>query len=140
MAPLPANRCQNIVAGMLRPEGFRGEMDLEYSIIDGQIVIRPQGELGMFSVTPLIQAYVDANSSTGHSHAILDFSKVPLVDSCGLGALVSILRKAEEKGGTITLAGLRQGVMELLNITKLSTRFRCFATVDEALASGRPAA
>ncbi len=69
----------------------------------------------------------------GASQIILDLEGVELLDSSGLGALVSCMRKAKEKEGEIKLAGLRLEVRSIFDITRVSRLFHICEHVEEAL-------
>jgi anti-sigma B factor antagonist len=51
----------------------------------------------------------------------LDFSKVELVSSSGLGKLVALHKKLQAVGGHLTLYNLRERTYEVFEITRLDT-------------------
>jgi len=63
---------------------------------------------------------------------VLDFSEVEFVDSAGLGALVAAYASARHHGARIKLANLTRMLHEQLVITKLSTVFEVYNSLDEA--------
>jgi anti-sigma B factor antagonist len=66
---------------------------------------------------------------------ILDMAGVEFVDSAGLGALVGAFASARHQEARIKLANLTQMLREQLIITKISTVFEVYASVEEAKAS-----
>ena len=55
------------------------------------------------------------------------------MDSTGLGALVTSLKRIKEKQGTLVLAAVPQQVERLLDITGLSEVFSTSDTVEDAI-------
>ena len=68
-------------------------------------------------------------------HVILDLGKVSVMDSAGLGVLVSSFASVQRKGGRLVLAGLGRGLQNLVAITKLTRVFDMYRDADEAAAS-----
>ena len=66
---------------------------------------------------------------------ILNLSKVSMMDSSGLGVLVSSYTSVQKKGGRLALAGLGKGLQNLIAITKLTRVFDVYENEDEALKS-----
>lgn len=60
-------------------------------------------------------------SSTGS--LVLDFTKVPYVDSAGVGALVGAYVRNQKEGHTLTLAGASDRVRNTLKITQVEHFF-----------------
>jgi anti-sigma B factor antagonist len=58
-----------------------------------------------------------------------------LVDSAGLGALVSAYTTVTREGGSLKLVNVTKRLQDLLSITKLLTVFETFDSEDEALRS-----
>jgi anti-sigma B factor antagonist len=66
---------------------------------------------------------------------VLDFSGLKFVDSSGIGALLSCLRKSSAQGGEIRLSGLLPNVRSLFELVRLDRLFEVFPASDEAVAS-----
>jgi anti-sigma B factor antagonist len=66
---------------------------------------------------------------------VLDLAQVAFIDSSCLGALVATAKMLREKQGDIKIAGLRDDVLSIFQITRLDRVFGIFDTVDEAAAS-----
>ena len=69
----------------------------------------------------------------GRRAVVIDFGETDLIDSGGLGALVTLYRHAEDLGGTLVLANLSEELTTLLRLTKLDTIFTVASTVEDAL-------
>jgi anti-sigma B factor antagonist len=64
---------------------------------------------------------------------LVDLSSTDFVDSAGIGALVSFLRQANEKGAKVALCGLKGPVREVFLRCRLHTVFEIFANAEQAL-------
>lgn len=71
---------------------------------------------------------------SGHTHFILDLSPVTFIDSTGLGAILSILKRVG-KNGEILVAGTTQTVGSMFKLTRMDRVFPLYASVDEAAAA-----
>jgi anti-anti-sigma factor len=69
----------------------------------------------------------------GRRAVVIDLGETDLIDSGGLGVLVTLYRHAEELGGTLVLANLSDEIAGLLRLTKLDTIFTVTRTTEEAL-------
>lgn len=75
----------------------------------------------------------------GHLKIILNLQGVTYIDSSGLSTLVACYTTARKHNGDLKLAHLTTRVRDLLQITRLSTVFETYATVEDALeAFGNP--
>ena len=93
--------------------------------VDGQLIVGNRGEL-----KDLIQAAL----ADGERRFVLDFARTGYIDSSGLGALVTMAKRAREAGGEIRLAGLNDDLRSLFELTKLDSLFTLANTADQALA------
>lgn len=69
---------------------------------------------------------------------VLDLGAIEVVDSAGVGALLSIRRTLQELGGRLALAGVRPRVLETLEMLRVHLLVPVFEDVDAALAAGDP--
>jgi len=80
---------------------------------------------------PDFKARVGATLDGGSGRIVLDLSAVELVDSTGLSAILSVLKRLPPDG-VLALAGCRKPVTELIKLTRLDRVLRLFPTVEEA--------
>lgn len=66
---------------------------------------------------------------------IVDLARVKHTVSSGLGALITLRSRAQERGGSIALIGVNAQLREVLKITRLDGIFGVFANVEQALAA-----
>lgn len=62
----------------------------------------------------------------GRRDLVLDLSRVPYVDSCGLGTMVQASVSAHRVGGSVKLWNITPRVRQLLTITRLLTIFELY--------------
>lgn len=67
----------------------------------------------------------------------IDMSDVDFVDSAGVGALISCLREANSRGGSLSLYSLVPGVLALFEIMRLNKIFQMHVDRQTALNSIR---
>ena len=82
-----------------------------------------------------LHVHVKGLVADGILSIVIDLSKVNLLNSMGLGALMASWGTVTKKGGVLRLAGITKKIESLLMITKLITFFEHFETVDRAVAS-----
>jgi anti-anti-sigma factor len=96
-------------------------------------VLAPRGRLDLASA-PAFREHVTQLVDSGVAHIVVDLGTVSFVDSSGLGALISGLKRARENGGGLRIARPNAVVQLLLNETELNRVLRPYAAVEEALA------
>jgi anti-sigma B factor antagonist len=88
-------------------------------------------------VSGLLKERIKELLDKGATELVLDLKGLEFLDSSGLGALVSCLRRIREKKGEIRLAGLRPEVRSIFDITRVSRLFPIFETVEDALKASK---
>jgi anti-sigma B factor antagonist len=78
----------------------------------------------LFEFQNLVRA--DASSSL-----VLDFSRVPYVDSAGVGALVGAYVRHQKEGHSLTLAGVNERVRNTLKVTQVENFFQYAESVPQ---------
>ena len=73
--------------------------------------------------------------AAGTLRAVIDLAGVSLMNSSGLGMLISSYTALKNAGGELRLAGASEKIRSLLTIAKLQGIFRSLPTVEEAVAS-----
>jgi len=71
----------------------------------------------------------------GYAQLVLNFEKVNLMDSVGLGVLIAAHTSLSRSGAKLALSNVGGPVSYLLTIAKLNQVFDKYDTEDEALAS-----
>ena len=76
----------------------------------------------------MINKYID----DGPAHVVLDLSKIDFVDSSGLGALVQIVKKAQQEGGSLQIV-TNPRVTQTVKLVRLEKFLSLQPSVEEAL-------
>ncbi len=106
-----------------------------------EIQIREEGKVQILAclgrmdaqVSGLLKGRIQELLDKGSAKLVLDLEGLEFLDSSGLGALVSCLRRVREKKGEIKLAGLRPEVRSIFDITRVSRLFHIFENVSDAV-------
>lgn len=106
---------------------------------DGIALIVLDGELDLATRHSLDDA-VDAALAQGCVQLLLDVGLLRFCDSTGLGALLRASRRATEAGGVCVVAGARNPVHKLFQITSLAAAMPVEPEVQTALVHLRQAA
>lgn len=81
----------------------------------------------------LLDEYLDQALQLTRTAVIVDLTGVDFCDSTGLHTFVQARRKADARGVTVVLAGLRNRVEYVFTITQLEQAFFCLPDLDEAV-------
>jgi len=104
---------------------------------DGITVVIPSGPRLDAEVAGELRNTLIDLIDEGARKLVLDLPAVDFIDSSGLGALVSALKrlKQADPSGDIRLADVQPSVRAVLEIIRLHRVFAQFGTLDEALES-----
>ena len=69
----------------------------------------------------------------GHSHLVLNLGKVKMLDSFGIAVIISILKTCKERQGNLTLYGLNEQVMRLMELTHMDRVLDIWETEGQAI-------
>ena len=70
-----------------------------------------------------------------NKYVVFDMSDLQFVDSSGLGAILSCLRKVKDGGGDLRLCSLRKTVRVLFELVRMHRIFDIYNTREEAIRS-----
>jgi anti-sigma B factor antagonist len=68
---------------------------------------------------------------------VIDLSGVEMIDAAGLGALISVALTAQVSQSTVKLAAPGNFIRQLLELTKLTSVFEVYTTLDAATVASR---
>jgi len=95
---------------------------------DGQRILSLNGPLVLVTLFEF-QSKVRADTS---KTLIVDFSKVPFVDSAGIGALVGAYVTHTKNGRNLFLVGVSERIHQALAVTRVEQFFRFFDSLTAA--------
>lgn len=104
---------------------------------NGVTIVVPQGRRLDAEVARDFRDILLSRIASGDRKLILDLPAVDFIDSSGLGALVSALKRLKQldRGGDIRLANVQPSVGAVLEIIRLNRVFSQFPSVDDAVHS-----
>lgn len=97
----------------------------------GVTVIAPRGRLDLAVASDLRQQLLELVNG-GQSRVVVDLSAVDLIDSSGLGALVSGFEAARERGGDLKITAPGEQAVLVLELTNLNRVLRTVESADSA--------
>jgi anti-sigma B factor antagonist len=101
--------------------------------VDGVAVLVLEGRIVLGEETSALREKVKSLIGEGKKNILLNLSNVTLIDSSGLGALVTAYSSAKSGGASLRLCNLGSRSNQLLQITKLYTVFEVSDTEADAL-------
>ncbi len=101
-------------------------------IVGGLLVLDVRGQITLGEETGILREKTKALMEAGHTRLIVDLAEVSYIDSAGLATLVTLYTSARKQGGDVKLLRLTKRVRGLLQITRLSTVFEIYDTLESA--------
>jgi anti-sigma B factor antagonist len=95
---------------------------------DGHRILRMDGPITISNLYEF-QSRVRADRS---ATLILDLTKVPYMDSAGIGALVGAYVTHQKEGSRLLLVGVNERVLNALKVTRVEQFFTFCETLDSA--------
>ncbi len=99
----------------------------------GVAILDPKGSLVGGDALEDLKAEATKLLESGNRRLIIDLSKVDLVNSTGLGTLISLNGAYADGGGRVRLAGLDKRVRNVFVLTRLAEVFDISDTREDAL-------
>ena len=107
------------------------ELDIQKNTTGQLCELTLTGEIDVYTAPSLKQELV-ALIESGCVNVIVDLGGVAFIDSSGLGVLVSALRRARERDGSVRIVCDRDSVLKIFRITGLDKVFPIFSDIAEA--------
>ncbi len=101
----------------------------------GVAILELQGDVVDVSHAGQVRDRLREFVSQGIKKAVFDLSKVTLMNSLGVGILISALTTMKSNQGELKLSGVTERIKSLLVITRLVTIFETYNNIEEALKS-----
>ena len=106
-------------------------MNIKIESLDNVSVVRCGGSLDADSVAAFKKATTEIVNG-GVVRLVIDCSSLNFIDSMGLGALISLLRRARSQEGDVKVAALSDDVKTIFEITRLHRLFDVCADAQAA--------
>ena len=101
---------------------------------DGIAVFSLSGRLDAYTA-PGLKARYDRLVDQENAQIVVDLAGVTIIDSAGLGVLVSAMKRVRQQGGDLKLCGLRPAIAIIFDLTRLDKAFDILTDVNEAIAA-----
>lgn len=97
----------------------------------GVVAVRPRGKLNLMAASAL-REQLRSLVGSGATRLVVDLSEVDMIDSSGLGALLSGLKAARAAGGDLCITAPGPRVATVLKLTNLGGILKAVDSVDTA--------
>ncbi len=108
------------------------DFDFEVKTADDNTVVLLKGELDAYHSIKFKERMIELIRSDSQK-ILVDMNELTYIDSAGLGALVSLLKRASENSKELRLFGLKGNVKKVFELTRLNMVFKIFDTFEEAV-------
>jgi anti-sigma B factor antagonist len=99
---------------------------------EGWTLLSLQGSLDALT-SGTLKAQVVELAQTEIIRVVVDMSALNLIDSTGVGVLISLFKRARAAGGAVHFAGLGGQPKEIFRLLRLDRSLDLFPTVSEAV-------
>ncbi|MCA9999278.1 MAG: STAS domain-containing protein [Anaerolineales bacterium] len=110
-------------------------MKIETRQVGDVTVMAPKGKITIGVGDVALREAIDEALEAGSRKLVLNMAGVTMIDSSGIGELVSGYTTTSNRGGGLKLCNLPPRVSDILQITQLITIFEVFDDEQEAIAS-----
>ena len=107
-------------------------MQVNEKKISGVLVVEPLETRIDAAMTTDFKQKMNEWINTGNRRIVLNLAKVDFMDSSGLGAVISALKKIGNKG-KIVICCVKETVMSLFHLTRMDRVFDILPSEEEAL-------
>ena len=108
--------------------------------------VEKPGDAGGVAIVTVPGEYLDASVAEefkrdaapvldANPRAVFDLSRLQFIDSAGVGALLSCLRRVSAANGDLKLCGLSPAVRAVFDLARMHRLFDIFPTREEAVAA-----
>ena len=111
-------------------------MQLEQRSADDALIVTPLEERLDARVATDFKERMAELIASGNSKIVLDLSKVEFIDSSGLGAIVSSLKRMGGRGDLV-VCGLQETTMTMFRLTRMDRVFQVFGSEQQAVSALR---
>lgn len=97
------------------------------------LVLSLKGNLDAITV-PELKPEIDNIVSERKTAVVVDMSGLTLIDSSGVGAIVSLFKRVRALSGDVKVAGVTAQPKEIFRLLRLDRAFDIHPTIEEAVA------
>lgn len=108
-------------------------LDIELRVITPEtIVFEIIGDVNIYNANDM-RKELDRQMIGGVRNFVLNFGKMTMIDSAGIGVLFTILNRVKNLPGKVLIVQARPNVIKLFEITKVAKFFNLLETEEDAL-------
>jgi anti-sigma B factor antagonist len=107
-------------------------MQVEEKLVGKFLIVKPLEKRIDFNVATDFKDKMAELIESGNMFILLNMSEVEFIDSSGLGAIVSSLKRMKGRGD-LFICGLKETIMMMFNLTRMNRVFRIFESEQEAI-------
>jgi anti-sigma B factor antagonist len=111
-------------------------LSLETRVAEDVTVISCKGRIAYGAEAAALSGEI-AELARRTRRIVIDLGGVEMIDAAGLGALISVALTAQASQCSVTLAAPGNLILELLELTKLTSVFEVHPTLDAATVASR---
>lgn len=111
-------------------------MDIQITESHEVAVVSLTGDLDTASA-PQLKTMLEDLLGRGETRLVVDLFGVAYIDSAGLGELVRAMKRARECAGDLRVCALRDHVLRIFEMTRLTEGMGVYSTLNDAVASWR---
>ncbi|HVC46778.1 MAG TPA: STAS domain-containing protein [Terracidiphilus sp.] len=113
-------------------------MDLDIRESGNTCTIKVKGPFKSFDAVREFESAVESALATGHTFLVLDLEAMPVIDSSGIGSVVSVLRRTRQLGGDAKLVNPSPFALKTFKMVGILNLFEVFPTQEEAITASVP--
>ncbi|GAV31648.1 MAG: STAS domain-containing protein [Anaerosomatales bacterium] len=107
------------------------QLDIDVKKDGTTCLLAVRGEVDVYT-SPLLKSRLGEAVDDGCLDLIVDLEGVSFIDSSGLGALVSGLRRVKERSGSLRVVCTKDNILKVFRITGLDKVFPIVSSAEEA--------
>jgi len=101
---------------------------------NGFVVLDISGEIDLYNA-PEIKEFINKKIEEQKYNVVINFQEISYIDSSGIGALISTLSNLKKYQGTLKITNIHDSVKKVFELTKLTSFFEIYDSVETALNS-----
>jgi anti-sigma B factor antagonist len=98
-------------------------MNFSRTTKDGSVVLKIEGELDS-TTAPELRPTLDSLAAEQPPKVIVDLSSLRLIDSSGVGAIVSLFKRVRANGGQFQVSGVQGQPLSIFRVLRMDVVFK----------------
>ncbi len=94
-------------------------MEISTRQLESCVILDVEDDFLSYPKTVVFKNHIGKILDSGQSNLVLNLEKVKMVDSFGIASMISILKLCRERRGNLTMYGLNEQIMRLIEMTHM---------------------